>query len=196
LRGEKIIYEDIEEFLRSRTISDTIDSITIKVDPKRKQDRKKIQRVYFRADQNPDNSYYQLLGYDDGSLMSLNKKIKNLINEYKNWYHPIFKIQGLISVSSFFVGISLSIILYKILALLNLFQDYAGWISFFAFLIFHYITKKCLDFLFPFLDMQINITRRQNLWRVLFGTIAIGLIINSLWYIIPLLINIINTPTK
>lgn len=145
---------------------------------------------FFLNIKDSDNSYYRLIGYDDGKLSTCQKQLSNLFDKYKNWYSFLYKLPFPEGTIPLLMGISLVIFLWKFLPDLPYTEEYRETYNVIVLGIggvFWYIFHKCYNFLFPFFDFQINRTERSNWWRGFIGLISIGLLVNLIWKLIQLI---------
>jgi len=184
--GENTTYTNLEDFFMDRTMPQEIKRFTIKIDPKHKSDRTKTLRLYFRINEEGKNSYYNLLGYDNGALLDLENKIKNLIEEYTNWYS--FMRAGT-QVFSWGAAIGVGYLLYNILSIFNLSPDWQNGLAILIGLISIGQFEKVRKFFFPFFNININKTKRKTFWMNFAGAISLGLLVNGLYILIKFIIS-------
>ncbi len=185
LEGETLTYETLDDFFDSGINSEEIVSFTIKADHRKKEDKKKYLRIYFKVFEDETNSFYNLLGYDEGALMHLDKQIKRLIKKHKTWYSPFHNFLGLFVLG---VSASLAILSSKILQFFKISSDNSTLIAIVLFFIFANRLDKMNDYFFPFLDIELKQSKTKKFLRWFFGALSLGLFVNFLYTIIKLVI--------
>lgn len=187
---EKSIYENLEDFIDSRIVPREIIRLSIKKTPHNKRDREKAIQFFLNLDQNPEKSYYRLIGYDDGKLSSAQKQLETLFDIYRNWYNFIFYPSIFEYVIRLGMGFSLGVFVYNILNLIPISSGISTLGGIGGFFLWLGCIDKFSDRLFPFIDFQIRTTKRSQFWRYVFGTLVLGLIVNLIWYLVLWIISL------
>jgi len=191
--GETSTFQNVKDFTESRILPESIEtlSITKRGNVKYILNEDKLILFFLNIHEDPDKTaYYTLTGYDDGKLATCQKKLNNLLNEYKNWYYWIFKLsfpEGTIQLA---VSISFLVLIWNILPALPNPTTYGTIykpILLLLGMIFFYFFNKLYKFIFPFFDFQVNKTKRSNWLISIAGIITLGLIVNLIWKIIELI---------
>lgn len=196
---EKSTFEKLEDFTNSLILPPIITSISIRIDSNTKS--KKFIEFFLSLSKEPNLSYYRLMGYDDGKISTCKKQIDKLLDDNQNWHNILFQHTEVLWIFQIAASISSSFLLYKLIFLigkislvkwgaitLELLDKWDGAISFFAFFIVYTLIKNIYEVYFPFFELKINDRKRSYVWRFVFSTIILGLIVNLIWLIIIFII--------
>jgi len=188
---EKTTYENWDEFNESRLLPKKIKSISIKKTPYIKKEREKIISFFLYVDQDGDNSYYQLIGYDDGKLSTFKKEINNLLDKYKNWYAFLFNSSFTWVILELISFISFIFLMWRLLLKFShiIEKEFFLGIGFGALgVLLYYYLHIFYEKAFPYSDFQISVTKRTKWLRNIITLIFSGLLINLIWGVINLII--------
>lgn len=187
----KDTFENLNDFIESLTLPQKIKSLSIKKNPYNKKEKKETIQFFLNIE-NPNNSYYRLIGYDEGKLSTCKRQLETIFNKHKNWYYFLYKIPIPEGTIPLLMSISFVIFLWKFLPDLPYTEEYRETYNVVVLGIggfFWYVFHKFYNFLFPFFDFQINRTRRSN-WLVgLIGLVSLGLLVNIIWKLIQVIFN-------
>ena len=195
--GEKTSYGDLKDFFETSITLEKPKSFSMRIYPSNKKDKYKTLQLYFRINNKENRNYYQLVGYDEGSILTCEKQIKALLDRYKNWYYKVYKLPtGIVNLLKIAIFLSVSFLVYKMLTtyFININNDLAIGIAVIFFFITGWYLSRIGPRLFPKTDFQFKKTERKEFWRYVLGLIILGLIINLIWAIITYLIKRLSPP--
>ena len=184
LKDETLTYDSLEDFLESGINSEEIVSFSIKADPLKSSENKKTLRFYLRV-HDEENSYYNILSYDESQVPHFERQLKRLINKSKNWYSPFTEY-----LEIFFVGLSFSpsILLNKVLLYFSLSPNISKTIAVISFFVFINFFKKLRKNYLPFVKIKIKESNSRIFWKGALGAISLGLLINLIYEGVKLLV--------
>lgn len=195
-------YTNLRDFTSARYMPKGIQAIVLSKEPKNEKDKEKIIAFELTIDaEHPGESYYELVGYDEGKLEVCKKEIESLLDQYKTWYWFLFKgakpgegneegTQGIFQWLYLIMPLSLAFLTYR---LMNYFRPLeniqpnqtVAFVGFFVFLVlFNKFSKKFS----PYLDFRMRTKKRSTFWNFLIGSIFVGIIGNLIWEIIKLIL--------
>lgn len=174
--------EDLKDFVESiRILPETVDNISIKIVPVNFKQKKEIIQLHLNLENN--NPYYSIIGYDDGKLSTIEKKLTSLLKEYSSDYYFIHKYnskEG--SIIELLLIISSTFLFYRILSLSSnsFIIEYLPIFTIAFFIISARYISKYYEKAFPFIELNFE-SNKKNLSRTTIVSIFLGLTINLIW---------------
>ncbi|MFA6089465.1 MAG: hypothetical protein WC755_06380 [Candidatus Woesearchaeota archaeon] len=194
---EERTYKNLRDFLESSYLPKRMTALIINKDATNIKDENKIISFHFELNkESPIDSYFELIGLDEGKLEVCKKEVLDLIDRYKTWYGFIFfginseedKSKGIVDIIGFLISVSLSVLIYN--SAMFLFNNspvilIIAIASLFLFL--HMFGKIMVEF-FSYMDLRLKEKKRHVFFNWLLGGVFVALLSNLVWEIIKLLV--------
>lgn len=197
---ETKVFDNLRDLDTATVLPRDIESITLTKEAKKDRDVKKVVSLHFTIDiEHPNESYYELTGYDEAKIELCKKEIDSLVNEYRTWYW--FLLKGtkddedggsfdLLNLILIAITFSFSLGVYRYLELIRGvgYSDSNQGYGILGFFVFLFVASKIRLRFFPYLDLRLRKEKRAAIWNWILGTIILALLGNLIWEGVKLLL--------